>query len=172
MPHDIKLPAAERQLRLTEALDRHRFVSVTEAAALLSVSGMTVRRDLKVLEQLGLRDQIPVCALAKQFEEVYLPERPEPVRIPRQSDALYLLQRLRDESHRFAITYQRQLRNKRMTVSWLDDIAGLGPTRRKRLVQELGSARAVRTASLESLRALTWLPEAVAEAVYEKGNRP
>ena len=127
---------------------------------------------VKVLEQLGLRDQIPVCALAKQFEEVYLPERPEPVRIPRQSDALYLLQRLRDESHRFAITYQRQLRNKRMTVSWLDDIAGLGPTRRKRLVQELGSARAVRTASLESLRALTWLPEAVAEAVYEKGNRP
>lgn len=126
---------------------------------------------VRVLEELGLSGQIPVCALAKQFEEVYLPGRSEPVRIPRQSDALYLLQRLRDESHRFAITYQRQLRNKRMTVSWLDDIAGLGPTRRKRLVRELGGTKAVRTASLESLKELSWLPDAVAEAVYAKARQ-
>ncbi|MEZ5263207.1 MAG: excinuclease ABC subunit UvrC [Acidimicrobiales bacterium] len=126
---------------------------------------------VRVLDELGLREQIPVCALAKQFEEVYLPGRSEPVRIPRQSEALYLLQRLRDESHRFAITYQRQLRNKRMTVSWLDGITGLGPTRRKRLVRELGGTKAVRTASLEDLKALSWLPDAVAEAVYAKARQ-
>ncbi len=127
---------------------------------------------VKVLESLGLSDQIPVCALAKQFEEVYLPDRPEPVRLPRQSDALYLLQRLRDESHRFAITYQRQLRNKRMTVSWLDGIAGLGPTRRTRLIREMGGTKAARTASLETLKALSWLPDAVAEAIYEQAHKP
>jgi excinuclease ABC subunit C len=127
---------------------------------------------VRVLDELGLREQIPVCALAKQFEEVYLPGRPEPVRIPRQSDALYLLQRLRDESHRFAITYQRQLRNKRMTVSWLDGVPGLGPTRRKRLVRELGGTKAVRTASLETLTALTWLPDNVATAVYDRARHP
>ncbi|MFN0027325.1 MAG: excinuclease ABC subunit UvrC [Acidimicrobiales bacterium] len=127
---------------------------------------------VKVLESLGLRDQIPVCALAKQFEEVYLPERSDPVRLPRQSDALYLLQRLRDESHRFAITYQRQLRNKRMTVSWLDGIPGLGPTRRTRLIRELGGTKAARTASLDTLKALSWLPDAVAEAVYEQAHKP
>lgn len=126
---------------------------------------------VRVLEQLGLRQQIPVCALAKQFEEVYLPDRSEPVRIPRQSDALYLLQRLRDESHRFAITYQRQLRNKRMTVSWLDGIPGLGPTRRNRLIRELGGSKAVRVAPLETLKELSWLPDAVAEAVYEQAHR-
>ncbi|MGD9753354.1 MAG: excinuclease ABC subunit UvrC [Acidimicrobiia bacterium] len=126
---------------------------------------------VRVLDELGLRERIPVCALAKQFEEVYLPGRSEPVRIPRQSEALYLLQRLRDESHRFAITYQRQLRNKRMTVSWLDGITGLGPTRRKRLVRELGGTKAVRTASLEDLKALSWLPDAVAEAVYAKARQ-
>ncbi len=127
---------------------------------------------VRVLEQLGLRDQIPVCALAKQFEEVYLPDRSEPVRIPRQSEALYLLQRLRDESHRFAISYQRQLRNKRMTVSWLDGITGLGPTRRTRLIRELGGSKAVRVASLETLKGLSWLPDTVAEAVYERARRP
>ena len=127
---------------------------------------------VRVLDELGLREKIPVCALAKQFEEVYLPDRPDPVRLPRQSDALYLLQRLRDESHRFAITYQRQLRNKRMTVSWLDDVPGLGPTRRKRLVRELGGTKAVRTASLETLTELSWLPDAVASAVYDRARKP
>ncbi len=123
---------------------------------------------VRVLERLGLTEEIPVCALAKQFEEVFLPGRAESVRIPRQSEALYLLQRLRDESHRFAISYHRQLRNKRMTRSVLDDIPGLGPTRKKRLIQELGGVRAVRNATLETLQALSWLPDAVAQAVYDK----
>ncbi len=125
-------------------------------------------RAVKALEELGLDDEIPVASLAKQFEEVYLPGRAEPVRIPRTSEALYLLQRVRDEAHRFAITYHRSLRAKRMTTSVLDDIHGLGPTRKKRLVQQFGSLKAVRLATIEDLLAVSWLPEAVARAVYTK----
>jgi len=123
---------------------------------------------VEVLEELGLDEEIPVAALAKRFEEVFVPGVADPIRIPRQSEALYLLQRIRDEAHRFAITYHRQLRGKRMTKSVLDDVPGLGPTRRKRLVKELGGVRAVKEASLDQLRALSWLPDAVADAVYEK----
>ncbi|MDQ6928393.1 MAG: excinuclease ABC subunit UvrC, partial [Actinomycetota bacterium] len=92
---------------------------------------------IKVVEELGLGDSVAVAALAKRFEEVFVPGQADPIRIPRNSEALYLLQRIRDEAHRFAITYHRQLRNKRMTASALDDIAGLGPTRKRRLVKEL-----------------------------------
>jgi excinuclease ABC subunit C len=126
----------------------------------------------RVLEELGLEEEIPVAALAKRFEEVYLPGRAEPVRIPRQSEALYLLQRVRDEAHRFAVSYHRQLRGKRMTTSVLDGIPGLGETRRKRLTKELGGVGAVKKASLEELRALTWLPDAVADAVHTKIHGP
>ena len=71
---------------------------------------------VRVLEELGLADEIPVAALAKRFEEVYVPGEADPIRLPRQSEALYLLQRIRDEAHRFAITYHRELRGKRMTT--------------------------------------------------------
>jgi len=123
---------------------------------------------VRVLEELGLDDEIPVASLAKQFEEVFVPGDADPIRLPRQSDALYLLQRVRDEAHRFAIAFHRERRGKRMTTSVLDDIAGLGPTRRKRLTQELGGVKGVRNASLETLRALSWLPDQVADAVYQK----
>jgi excinuclease ABC subunit C len=127
---------------------------------------------VRVLESLGLEEEIPVASLAKQFEEVYRPGRSAPVRVPRQSDALYLLQRIRDEAHRFAISYHRQLRGKRMTTSVLDGIPGLGPTRKARLVKELGGVGAVKAASLDTLRDLSWLPDPVAEAVYEKVHAP
>ncbi len=123
---------------------------------------------VKVVEDLGLAEEISVASLAKRFEEVYLPGQADPVRIPRQSEALYLLQRLRDEAHRFAIDYHRQLRGKRMLKSGIDDIAGLGPTRKKRLVKDLGGVTAVKSASLADLAALPWLPDAVAIAVFEK----
>ena len=123
---------------------------------------------IKVVEDLGLEGEISVASLAKRFEEVFVPGQADPVRIPRQSEALYLLQRLRDEAHRFAIDYHRQLRGKRMVKSSVDDIPGLGPTRRKRLVKELGGVAAVKAASLEDLVALKWLPDKVAIAVYER----
>jgi excinuclease ABC subunit C len=122
----------------------------------------------EVVEELGLDEEIPVAALAKRFEEVYVPGRPEPIRIPRQSEALYLLQRLRDEAHRFAISYHRQLRDRRMTTSVLDGIPGLGPVRQKRLRSELGGVTAVKQASLADLEALEWLPDKVAKAVWDK----
>ncbi|MFL2987360.1 MAG: excinuclease ABC subunit UvrC [Candidatus Poriferisodalaceae bacterium] len=123
---------------------------------------------VRVLESLGLREEIPVVALAKQFEEVFLPGRGAPIEVPRGSEALYLLQRIRDESHRFAITYHRQLRNKRMTRSVLDDIAGLGDVRRKRLIKEFGGVRKIQQASLDDLLALSWLPDSVGVAVHER----
>ena len=121
---------------------------------------------VQVLEDLGLGDEIPAAALAKQFEEVFVPGQSEPVRIPRQSEALYMLQRIRDESHRFAISYHRSLRAKRMTSSALDGIAGLGPARKARLTKELGGVRAVQRAELRELKALSWLPDAVADNVH------
>ena len=127
---------------------------------------------MKVVEELGLEGEISVASLAKRFEEVFVPGQADPIRIPRQSEALYLLQRLRDEAHRFAITYHRQLRGKRMTSSSLDGIPGLGPTRKKRLVKELGGVGAVRSASLDTLLALPWLPDAVALAVHERLHSP
>ena len=121
---------------------------------------------VEVLEELGLMGEIPIVSLAKQFEEVYVPGRSDPIRIPRQSEALYLLQRIRDESHRFAITYHRQLRSKRMTASALDGITGLGPARKTRLMKEFGGVKAVKKASEEELLSLSWLPDSVARNVY------
>lgn len=123
---------------------------------------------VRVLETLGLSDEIPVAALAKQFEEVFVPGRSTPIELPRGSEALYLLQRIRDESHRFAVNYHRVLRKKRMTRSVLDDISGLGDVRRKRLIKEFGGVRKVQQASLDELLALTWLPDPVAHAVYDR----
>lgn len=127
---------------------------------------------VKVLADLGLDEEIPVASLAKRFEEVYVPGLSDPIRIPRQSEALYMLQRLRDESHRFAITFHRELRGKRMTSSALDGVPGLGETRKKRLTKELGGVNAVKRASLEQLKELSWLPDAVAEALYAKLHDP
>jgi excinuclease ABC subunit C len=122
----------------------------------------------RVVESLGLTGEIQLAALAKQFEEVYRPGDPDPIRIPRGSEALYLLQRVRDEAHRFAITFHREQRGHRMTASVLDGIAGLGPTRRTRLVKEIGGMKALRAASVDDLRALPWLPDRVADGIYAR----
>lgn len=122
---------------------------------------------MRVLEELGLDEEIPVASLAKRFEEVYLPHRADPVEVPRGSEALFLLQRVRDEAHRFAVSFHRELRGKRMTTSVLDGIPGLGEARRKRLIDELGGVRAVKRATREELRALSWLPDQVADAVWD-----
>ncbi|HEY2215076.1 MAG TPA: excinuclease ABC subunit UvrC [Acidimicrobiales bacterium] len=121
----------------------------------------------RVVNELGLTGQIELASLAKQFEEVYRPGSSEPVRLRRGSEALFMLQRIRDEAHRFAITFHREKRGKRMTKSILDDIPGLGPSRRTRLVKEFGGVNAVRGASLDQLQALSWLPDQVGLAVYD-----
>jgi excinuclease ABC subunit C len=126
----------------------------------------------RVIGQLGLTDRVPVASLAKSFEEVFVPGSSEPIRLPRQSEALYLLQRLRDEAHRFAISYHRTLRGKRMTVGALDGVAGLGPKRRSRLVEQFGGLGELRKATRDELTGLSWLPAGVGAAVFERLHTP
>jgi excinuclease ABC subunit C len=122
----------------------------------------------RVVDRLGLTDEIPVAGLAKQFEQVFVPGRSAPVEIPRGSEALFMLQRIRDEAHRFANTFHRERRSKRMTSSSLDGIPGLGEVRRKQLVKAIGGVNAVKRAELADLKALSFLPDAVADAVHAK----
>jgi excinuclease ABC subunit C len=106
---------------------------------------------LAALTELGAEDN-PICSLAKREEEIYLPGLPEPLRLPRDDAGLRLLQEIRDEAHRFAVSRHRRRRSARTLRSRLDDLAGIGPTRRKLLIQKLGSAQGVRDASLEELQ--------------------
>lgn len=122
----------------------------------------------RVVARLGLADEIPIAALAKRFEEVYVPGRSQPVEIQRGSEGLFMLQRLRDEAHRFANTFHGERRSKRMVASSLDGIAGLGESRKEKLVKAMGGVNAVKRASLDELQALSFLPDAVALAVYAK----
>jgi excinuclease ABC subunit C len=127
---------------------------------------------IKVLESLGLTERIPLASLAKSFEEIYRPGRSEPIRLSRQSDGLYLLQQLRDEAHRFAISYHRTLRGKRMTVGALDGVNGLGPKRRSRLIEQFGGLAGLRSASREELLGVSWLPAEVGAAVFDRLHTP
>ncbi|MFM7082759.1 MAG: excinuclease ABC subunit UvrC [Actinomycetota bacterium] len=125
---------------------------------------------VQVLRELGLEDEINVAAIAKRFEEVFVPDRGEPIRIPRGSEALYMLQVVRDEAHRFANTFHRERRAKRMKASELDGIKGLGPKRRDNLLKALGGIGGVREASLERLSEL--LPNEVAREVHARFTPP
>ena len=116
------------------------------------------------LAELGIVD-VAVCGLAKRMEEVWLPGDNDPVILPRTSEALYLLQRVRDEAHRFAITYHRQKRSTSMLVSLLDDVPGLGETRRKALMKQFGSLKRLRAATVEELMAVPGIGRRTAEAV-------
>jgi len=119
-------------------------------------------RAVRVLDELGLAT--PVVGLAKRLEEVYFPDRAEPLVIPRGDEALYLLQRVRDEAHRFAVTYHRTLRGRRMVDSVLDGIPGVGPIRKRALLRRFGSLKRIRDAAKEELAEV--VPETVASDVY------
>jgi excinuclease ABC subunit C len=125
-----------------------------------------LNRAVEVMADLGVVG-VTTVSLAKRMEEVFVPGRPEPIVIPRASEALYLLQSIRDEAHRFAITYHRLKRGKRMTQSALDGIPGLGEVRRKKLLRHFGSVKRVREATAEQLADVPGLPRAVAATVYE-----
>jgi excinuclease ABC subunit C len=115
-----------------------------------------------VLRDLDL-GEVPVAGLAKRFEELYLPGRPDPVVLPRHSQGLYLVQRIRDEAHRFAITYHRNLRSRRALASVFDDIEGIGPVRKKALLKRFGSVRRIREASVDELAETPGIPRDLAE---------
>ncbi|MGH8902303.1 MAG: excinuclease ABC subunit UvrC [Egibacteraceae bacterium] len=120
----------------------------------------------RALDDLGV-EGVDLCALAKRLEEVYLPDRDEPVLLPRSSEALYLLQRIRDEAHRFAVTYHRTLRGKQMTSSAFDDIPGIGPVKRKALLDRFGSLKRVREATVDELAEVAGISEAIAKRIHD-----
>ena len=123
---------------------------------------------VEVLDRLGLSEATEVASLAKRFEEVYRPGSSLPIRLPRGSEGLFLLQRVRDEAHRFAISFHRSKRGKAMTARVLDGIAGLGDGRIERLTERFGTIEAMRSRSLEELQAESWLPDHVAAALFER----
>jgi len=120
-------------------------------------------RAVQVLDDLDL--DIPAIGLAKKLEEVYLPGVADPVTIPKGEEALYLLQRVRDEAHRFAVTYHRKLRGKRMVDSILDEVAGVGPARKRALLRHFGSLKRMRGATKAALADV--VPDKVADELYE-----
>ena len=120
----------------------------------------------QALAALGLVD-IPVCGLAKRLEEVWLPDEEDPVILPRTSEGLYLLQRVRDEAHRFAIAHHRGRRSKSMTRSALDEVPGLGETRRKALLKRFGSLKRLRAASVEEVAEVRGFGPRLAQAVVD-----
>ncbi|HEX7660892.1 MAG TPA: excinuclease ABC subunit UvrC [Pseudonocardiaceae bacterium] len=126
-----------------------------------------------VLDELGITD-IAVIGLAKRLEEVWLPGEPDPAILPRSSEALYLLQRVRDEAHRFAITYHRQKRGRRMTASVLDNVPGLGQARKTALLKHFGSLKRLREASVDEISEVRGVGPRIAAAVHaglsEGGN--
>ena len=119
---------------------------------------------LDVMRDLGLRD-VPVCGLAKREEEIFMQDMDLPILLPRTSEALYLVQRVRDEAHRFAITYHRKLRGKAQTRSVLDAIPGVGPKRKRALLRKFGSVKGVRDASLAEVAATIGFTQRLAETV-------
>jgi len=121
---------------------------------------------LKVLEELGL-EGLSIIGLAKREEEVFLPGRNQPVIIPRGSAALHLLQRVRDEAHRFAVSYHRKLRSRRLTHTMLEDIPGVGPTRRQALLQYFGSLGEIRKAGIEELQDVEGISSKTARVIYD-----
>lgn len=121
---------------------------------------------IDVVKELGLENEIPVASLAKRLEEVFVPNLSLPIDVPRGSEALFMLQVIRDEAHRFANTFHRQLRGKRMKVSGLDGIAGLGAARKEKLMKVFGSIKSLREASLDEIVAQSGLPPVVSQAVF------
>ena len=121
---------------------------------------------IDVIKELGLENEIPVASLAKRLEEVFVPGSSMPIDVPRSSEALFMLQVIRDEAHRFANTFHRQLRGKRMKVSGLDGIPGLGAARKEKLMQVFGSMKSLREASADEILAQSGLPQVVSQAVF------
>jgi len=129
---------------------------------------------MPVVGEMGVGSElpdIPLRSLAKRDEEVYEPGRPEPVILDRQSPELHLLQRVRDEAHRFANTYHRKLRGDAMTASVLDELPGVGPARKKRLLEHFGTPEAFTNASLQEIEAVPGIPGRVAREIHGRLHR-
>ncbi len=143
---------------------RARKFSYTPGLVVVDGGPAQVAAAQRALDELGI-DDVPVCGLAKRLEEIWLPGLEDPVVLPRTSEALFLLQRVRDEAHRFAITHHRSRRSRSMVESVLDDVPGLGEVRRKALLSRFGSLRKIRAASVEDIAAVPGIGSRTAEAI-------
>lgn len=148
--------------RDSDAPDRGRF-SYPPSLVVIDGGKGQLGRAVTVLEALGL--EIPVVGLAKKLEEVFVPGEREPIIIDRGEESLYLLQRVRDEAHRFAVTYHRKLRDRSMVDSILDDVPGIGPGRKKALIRAFGSVKKMRDADIDALAMI--VPDTVAKELFE-----
>jgi excinuclease ABC subunit C len=119
----------------------------------------------RALEELGV-EGVEIASLAKRLEEVYRPDRPDPIMLPRSSEALFLVMRIRDEAHRFAITYHRSIRGREMVESVFDDIPGVGPARRRALLERFGTVRALREATVADIADVDGIPERLAATIH------
>jgi excinuclease ABC subunit C len=149
----------------TEQVGRRKDPSFSVLPDLLMVDGGKgqLAEAVKVLAEFGLTERVPAAALAKQEEEVFRPGRRNPIRMPRDSKGMFLLERIRDEAHRFAITYHRSVRGKRGLASRLDSVPGIGPARRKLLLTAFGSLEAIRGAPVEELMKVKGISRAMAD---------
>lgn len=159
---------ARRFARVQESADdgeEHKRFAYPPSLLVIDGGQPQVRAAQDALMAAGMSD-VPVIGLAKRLEEVWLPGESDPVILPRTSEGLYLLQRIRDESHRVAIGFHRKRRGKRSTASALDGIPGLGDARRKSLLQHFGTVRAIKSATLEELQEVANIGSALASAIY------
>jgi excinuclease ABC subunit C len=125
---------------------------------------------IRAIEESGA--EVPAIGLAKRLEEVYFPENPVPLRIARSSEALFVLQHLRDEAHRFAVDYHRRKREKRALASPLDDVPGIGATRKKALLKRFGSLARLQRAEIEEIAEVPGIGPDLARPVYEHLHEP
>ena len=167
--HDIQHPtalAAQDIVASPAQQERRRKFAYPPNLFVVDGGAPQVNAAQAALDELGITD-VAVIGLAKRLEEVWVPSEPDPIIMPRNSEGLYLLQRIRDEAHRFAITYHRSKRSKRMTASALDAVRGLGEHRRKALVTHFGSVARLKEASVEEITAVPGIGVATAKAVLE-----
>ena len=130
-------------------------------------SGGELTAALQVFLELGLVDTIPLAGLAKEREELFVPQTPDPILLPRGSQGMFLVQRIRDEAHRFAITYHRQRRSKGAVKSAIDSVPGIGPKRRRTLIRRFGSVAGIKAASLEELASVPGMTMRLAQKIKE-----
>ncbi|MGI8675948.1 MAG: excinuclease ABC subunit UvrC [Nocardioidaceae bacterium] len=154
----------ERPLLVDPDTGRPRKFAYAPGLVLVDGGAPQVAAAAAALAALGI-DDVPVCGLAKRLEEVWLPREPDPVILPRTSEGLYLLQRVRDEAHRFAITHHRSRRSKSMVESILDEVPGLGEVRRKTLLRHFGSLKRLRAATVDDIATLPGVGARTAEAI-------
>lgn len=168
VPEDSGEDSPEDTLDLNEDLadpGAHRRFAYTPQLFLVDGGAPQVNAAQEVLDDMGITD-IALAGIAKRLEELWLPGQEDPVILPRRSEALYLVQRVRDEAHRVAITYQRSKRTPRLRASALDEIAGLGPSRKKDLLAAFGSVAKIKEADVEQLQEVRGVGPALAQQIY------